>query len=173
MPHLEAIMAQNRPIHTVIIMSMAHARATEPPDKVMVMGLLRKAMAARLVTVDNQAMATRAMVVTLHPRDTATRPPDRAMAAMLHLRDLATKLQELDTAAIKLPRDLATVATRLLRDLATVATKLLRDLATVDTRLLSSQAIRPLDKVMVRPDTVDMVPNGEECLHFRQDLYLS
>ena len=162
MPHLEAIIAQNRPIHTVIITSMAHARAMEPPDKAMVMGLLRKAMAARLVMVDNQAMATRAMVVTLHPRDTATRPPDRAMVAMLHLRDLATKLQELDTAAIKLPRDLATVATRLLRDLATV-----------DTRLLSSQAIRPLDKVMVLPDTVDMVPNGEEYLHFRQDLYLS
>ena len=145
-------MAQNRPIHIAIITSMAHARATEPQDKAMVMGLLRKAMAARLVTVDNQAMASRAMVVTLHPRDKATKPPDKAMVAMLHLRDLATKL---------------------LRDLATVAIKLLRDPATVDTRLLSSQAIRPLDKVMVRPDTVGMVPNGEEYLHFRQDLFLS
>ena len=169
---------------------MAHARVTEPPDKAMVMGLLRKAMAARLVMVDNQATATRAMVVKLHPRNQATRPLDKAMVAMLHLRDLATKLPEQDTVATKLLRDPATEATRLLRDLATEATRLLRDPVTVATRLLSSQAIRlllrihgnkrlvnqatrPQDKVMVRPATVDTVPNGEEFMYFRQDLFLS
>jgi len=158
---------------------MAHARVTEPPDKAMVMGLLRKAMAARIVTVDNQTMATRAMVETLHPRDQATRHQDKAMVATLHLRDLATKLPEQDTVATKLLRDPATEATRLLRDLATVATRLLSSqairllLKIHGNKRLVNQATRPQDKVMVRPATVDTVPNGEEFMHFRQDLSLS